>query len=385
MDAANHTNAAVATTGKRKAEDINPAVFNGAAIPAIRIQPPYAPQYGVGAAAAVVAAASPKKGAATSKKKSKPNDSAKVQARLEANRKAARESRRRKKVLVEELQRSVIFFSRANGQLKQKNEELERMFIQAQAQIAARNGTTAAAAEGGQEVQQEGQVDETNDDPSKTEGDDGGAVKTNMDGGNDAAVATLEEDDRADVPQDDGLAATAGEQQQTADVAQTQQQQQEIANIPFPGMVQQPVPFAAVPGAPAMDPNTMMYMMMMSGNPLANPMLAANPMMALQMFNQLNAAGAIAGGIPNQQAQTQGANAAATTTAAAAAPTAFPAMPVGMGNVIMPTPGGAFNPFGGFAAAAGNVNPAAATTAEGDSSPAAVPNAAPDVTEELNV
>jgi len=280
----------------------------------------------------------------------------------------------------------VIFFSRANGQLKQKNEELERMFIQAQAQIAARNGTTAAAAEGKQEVQQEGQVDETNDDPSKTEGDDGGAVKTNMDGGNDAADATLEEDDRADVPQDDGLAATAGEQQQTADVAQTQQQQQEIANIPFPGMVQQPVPFAAVPGAPAMDPNTMMYMMMMSGNPLANPMLAANPMMALQMFNQLNAAGAIAGGIPNQQAQTQGANAAATTTAAAAAPTAFPAMPVGMGNVIMPTPGGAFNPFGGFAAAAGNVNPAAATTAEGDASPAAAaPNAAPDVTEELNV
>ena len=111
MDAANHTNAAVATTRKRKAEDINPAVFNGAAIPAIRCsQPPYAPQYGVGAAAAVVAAASPKKGGATSKKKSKPTDSAKVQARLEANRKAARESRRRKKVLVEELQRSVRLF-----------------------------------------------------------------------------------------------------------------------------------------------------------------------------------------------------------------------------------------------------------------------------------
>jgi hypothetical protein len=32
--------------------------------------------------------------------------------RLEQNRKAARESRKRKKVLVEELQRSVIFFSR---------------------------------------------------------------------------------------------------------------------------------------------------------------------------------------------------------------------------------------------------------------------------------
>lgn len=35
--------------------------------------------------------------------------------RLEQNRKAARESRRRKKVLVEELQRSVIFFSRGKS------------------------------------------------------------------------------------------------------------------------------------------------------------------------------------------------------------------------------------------------------------------------------
>ena len=49
---------------------------------------------------------------AIKEKKSKPilSDEAKVQLRLEANRKAARESRRRKKVLVEELQRSVRFF-----------------------------------------------------------------------------------------------------------------------------------------------------------------------------------------------------------------------------------------------------------------------------------
>eukprot|EP00569_Conticribra_weissflogii_P007986 CAMPEP_0171327978 /NCGR_PEP_ID=MMETSP0878-20121228/367_1 /TAXON_ID=67004 /ORGANISM="Thalassiosira weissflogii, Strain CCMP1336" /LENGTH=331 /DNA_ID=CAMNT_0011827795 /DNA_START=131 /DNA_END=1129 /DNA_ORIENTATION=- len=57
--------------------------------------------------------------------------------RLEQNRKAARESRRRKKVLQEELQRSVIFFSRANGTLKQQNEELQRMLNQARAQVAA--------------------------------------------------------------------------------------------------------------------------------------------------------------------------------------------------------------------------------------------------------
>ena len=57
--------------------------------------------------------------------------------RLEQNRKAARESRRRKKVMIEELQRSVIFFSRANGTLKQQNDDLTRFLMQAQMQIAA--------------------------------------------------------------------------------------------------------------------------------------------------------------------------------------------------------------------------------------------------------
>ncbi|KAL7580076.1 hypothetical protein ACA910_005061 [Epithemia clementina (nom. ined.)] len=66
--------------------------------------------------------------------------------RLEQNRKAARESRRRKKVMIEELQRSVIFFSRANGTLKQQSEELTRFLMQAQMQIAAiesHKGTTS--------------------------------------------------------------------------------------------------------------------------------------------------------------------------------------------------------------------------------------------------
>lgn len=57
--------------------------------------------------------------------------------RLEQNRKAARESRKRKKMMIEELQRSVIFFSRANGTLKQQNDELTRCLMQAQAQVAA--------------------------------------------------------------------------------------------------------------------------------------------------------------------------------------------------------------------------------------------------------
>ena len=61
--------------------------------------------------------------------------------RLEQNRKAARESRRRKKVMIEELQRSVIFFSRANATLKTQNEEFQRLLVQAQAQIAQMEAT----------------------------------------------------------------------------------------------------------------------------------------------------------------------------------------------------------------------------------------------------
>ncbi|GAX14970.1 hypothetical protein FisN_12Lh331 [Fistulifera solaris] len=56
--------------------------------------------------------------------------------RLEQNRKAAKESRRRKKIMIEELQRSVIFFSRANGALKQHNDELMQLLIQAQSMIS---------------------------------------------------------------------------------------------------------------------------------------------------------------------------------------------------------------------------------------------------------
>jgi hypothetical protein len=87
--------------------------------------------------------------------------------RLEQNRKAARESRRRKKVMIEELQRSVIFFSRANGTLKQQNDELARLLMQAQAQVSAiesqpNNGQQATAPnahskqEGKQQQQQQG-------------------------------------------------------------------------------------------------------------------------------------------------------------------------------------------------------------------------------------
>jgi hypothetical protein len=57
--------------------------------------------------------------------------------RLEQNRKAARESRRRKKLMVDELQRSVIFFTRANALLRQKNSDLLTRISEAQRIVTA--------------------------------------------------------------------------------------------------------------------------------------------------------------------------------------------------------------------------------------------------------
>lgn len=65
--------------------------------------------------------------------------------RLEQNRKAARESRKRKKIMIEELQRSVIFFSRANSTLKQQNDNLTRLLLQAQSQVNTSEASANAA------------------------------------------------------------------------------------------------------------------------------------------------------------------------------------------------------------------------------------------------
>jgi bZIP transcription factor len=74
------------------------------------------------------------------------------QIRLEQNRKAARESRRRKKVMIEELQRSVIFFSRANATLMQQNDELTRLLMQAQAHANSANAPATETAIGDTKV-----------------------------------------------------------------------------------------------------------------------------------------------------------------------------------------------------------------------------------------
>jgi hypothetical protein len=56
--------------------------------------------------------------------------------RLAQNRKAAKESRKRKKSMIEELQRSLVFFSKANTTLKQQNDDLDCILTQAQTQVA---------------------------------------------------------------------------------------------------------------------------------------------------------------------------------------------------------------------------------------------------------
>eukprot|EP00985_Skeletonema_marinoi_P004747 scaffold2051_cov139-Skeletonema_marinoi.AAC.31 len=55
--------------------------------------------------------------------------------RLEQNRKAAIESRRRKKVMVDELKRSVHFYTKANTSLKSQNADLERQLLMAKQAI----------------------------------------------------------------------------------------------------------------------------------------------------------------------------------------------------------------------------------------------------------
>ena len=50
--------------------------------------------------------------------------------RLEQNRISARESRKRKKTMIEELQRTVITLSRENKDLNERNEQLRRQLVE---------------------------------------------------------------------------------------------------------------------------------------------------------------------------------------------------------------------------------------------------------------
>lgn len=75
--------------------------------------------------------------------------------RLAQNRKAARESRRRKKSLVEELQRSLVFFSRTNAVLKQQNDDITRRLLDAHS-ILAKMGEPVPSLKGVQKPETQG-------------------------------------------------------------------------------------------------------------------------------------------------------------------------------------------------------------------------------------
>lgn len=55
--------------------------------------------------------------------------------RLEQNRISARESRKRKKTMIEELQRTVITLSRENKDLNERNESLRRQLLEIGAKV----------------------------------------------------------------------------------------------------------------------------------------------------------------------------------------------------------------------------------------------------------
>ena len=69
-----------------------------------------------------------------------PNDDDEAKARkrkerLEQNRISARESRKRKKTMIEELQRTVITLSRENKELNERNEQLRRQLMEIGAKV----------------------------------------------------------------------------------------------------------------------------------------------------------------------------------------------------------------------------------------------------------
>lgn len=73
--------------------------------------------------------------------------------RLEQNRKAARESRRRKKKMIEELQRSLMFFSKANEKLKQENEAMTRQLLDAHSKLASMGKQVPAVETKGESIE----------------------------------------------------------------------------------------------------------------------------------------------------------------------------------------------------------------------------------------
>lgn len=62
--------------------------------------------------------------------------------RLEQNRISARESRKRKKTMIEELQRTVITLSKENKELNERNETLRRQLMEIGAKVGGFDGSS---------------------------------------------------------------------------------------------------------------------------------------------------------------------------------------------------------------------------------------------------
>lgn len=134
----------------------------------------------VAVAAAAAAISANKDGTGNKKKKRKQSsgqerDGAQISAararRLEQNRRAAIESRRRKKVMIAELQRSVTFYSKANENLKQSNEELEKYLLIAKQKLNQKmatdeNSKSSEEESGGTESSSEAKVVEQQSPPA---------------------------------------------------------------------------------------------------------------------------------------------------------------------------------------------------------------------------
>jgi bZIP transcription factor len=79
------------------------------------------------------------------KREADPRSRAARQHRLAQNRQAARESRKKKKAMVEELQRRLVFFSKANAALRNEHQDLTRRILSAHAELARLGLLTPAA------------------------------------------------------------------------------------------------------------------------------------------------------------------------------------------------------------------------------------------------
>lgn len=224
---------------------------------------------------------------------------------------------------MEELQRSVIFFTRANAQLKQKNEALETMLFAARSQIENGGGGGAVPTPAMATVMsvQESAFD-------------------NVDDSQDKKPAAVVQGQASTPPMDQSSpamnAAPAPIQQQSAPaaamMAQQQQQpsQQQMANMANWIAMAQATSMVPNPMAAAMGPSAMG----MFGNPMAMAAGLNNPAAAAGFMGMMSAQNPFIGQFQQQQHQ------APTPAAATALPQAQTAANVPQGSMMAPAANG---------------------------------------------